>query len=419
MALERELLLRGPAIHPNAGSQAGWSSPASCKRSKALRREVKDALEHLQAELRGEAVLRMLPIAERFAAEYADARRAAGVADFDDLLIWARDLVRESAEARAYFRRRYRVILVDEFQDTDPVQTELVLLLASDDEPGADWLAMTPRPGALTVVGDPKQSIYRFRRADIAMYDAVRHGPLADGVVALVQNFRSVRGVLDWVNPVFDRAFVAQPGIQPPPAHLVHGRGALLDESRSVVVVHGDPDGSGTSDIRAREAELLAATIGRIVGEGWPVRERHGDAERPARFGDVAVLMPRRTELDRYLAAFRDAGIPVRAAGGRSFFARQEVRDLSSLLRAVDNPRDRIAVVGALRSELIGCSDEELFLHVDAGGRLDYLAGSPRARPRSSRALACCASCTICGPGYRLMSWCARCSSAPVRSRSR
>src|SRR5262249_27387769 len=149
-------------------------------------------------------------------------------------------LLRESSEAREYFRRRFRAILVDEFQDTDPIQAEIALLVASDDEPGEDWLALRPRPGSLTVVGDPKQSIYRFRRADIAVYDAIRRGPLAGGEVRLAQNFRSLAGILDWANGAFDRILVEQEGVQPANTPLVPGPASLADESLSVAVVRGE-----------------------------------------------------------------------------------------------------------------------------------------------------------------------------------
>ena len=117
--------------------------------------------------------------------------QAARHAGFDDLLFWARDLLRTSPPARNYFRGRFRAVLIDEFQDTDPVQAELALLLTSLQEPGGDWRAMTPGPGRLTVVGDPKQSIYRFRRADIAVYELVCDGALAGGFEQISTNFRS------------------------------------------------------------------------------------------------------------------------------------------------------------------------------------------------------------------------------------
>ncbi len=136
--------------------------------------------------------------------EYVEDRKRRGKADFDDLLFWARDLLRDSEPARRYFRRRFRTVLIDEFQDTDPIQAELALLLTSDQDPGEDWGELTPGPARLTVVGDPKQSIYRFRRADIAVYDQVKTRSLAGSTEQIVTNFRSNRAA----------AAGAQPGVQ-------------------------------------------------------------------------------------------------------------------------------------------------------------------------------------------------------------
>ena len=375
--LDREILYRAPRLRPTSGRQTSWSDPAFCRESKALRRAVAEAIDEARDALRTEAIVGLLPLAEGFVAGYEADRRAEGVADFDDLLEWARDMLVASPEARAHFRRRFRVILVDEFQDTDPVQAEIVLLLASDDDPVDDWSTMTPRPGGLTVVGDPKQSIYRFRRADIAVYDAVRHGPLAAGDAPLVQNFRSVGGILSWANEVFDRLLVEKRGIQPANTALRAGDARLADESLSVCVVHGEvvlEEGRRprTDDTRTEEARLLAMQIRHAVESGWMVRDRlHGD-ERPATYADVAVLLPRRTALDIYLDAFRRAGVPVRAEGGRSFFQRQEVRDLANVLLAADDPLDQVALIACLRSSAFGCSDQDIFLHHAAGNRLDY-----------------------------------------------
>jgi ATP-dependent exoDNAse (exonuclease V) beta subunit len=375
--LDREILYRAPRLRPHRGSQTKWSDPALCRESKALRSEVVEAIDEARDALRTEAIVGLLPLAEGFVAGYEDARRAEGVADFDDLLEWARDLLVASPEARAHFRRRFPVILVDEFQDTDPVQAEIVLLLASDADPADDWLALAPRPGGLTVVGDPKQSIYRFRRADIAVYDAVRHGPLAAGDAPLVQNFRSVGGILSWANEVFDRLLVEKRGVQPAHTALQPGDARLGDESLSVCVVHGEvvlEEGQKlrVDDTRAEEARLLAMQIRQAVESGWMVRDRLRGDERPATYGDVAVLLPRRTAVDIYLDAFRRAGVPVQAEGGRSFFQRQEVRDLANVLRAVDDPLDQVALVACLRSSAFGCSDQDIFLHHAAGNRLDY-----------------------------------------------
>lgn len=370
--LDREILYRAPRLQYSRGRRDDWDDPPRCAESKALRKDVRDAIEAARQALRTETIVALLPLAEQFVTSYEAQRKAEGTADFDDLLEWARDLLATSPEARTYFRRRYRVILVDEFQDTDPVQADLALCLASDDEPGGDWLAMTPQAGRLTVVGDPKQSIYRFRRADIAVYDAVRHGPLGGGDARLVQNFRSVRGVLGWANEVFDRVLVQHEGVQPGNTPLEVGDAALADESLSICVVHGEPADTTADGVRVEEARLLALTVRHAVESGWRIRDAETREERDATYGDVVVLLPRRTALDTYLEAFRRAGVPVRAEGGRSFFQRQEVRDLSNMLLAIDDPLDQISLVASLRSNAFACSDEEIFLHHAAGNRLDY-----------------------------------------------
>jgi ATP-dependent helicase/nuclease subunit A len=370
--MDRAILFNPPKLAPNSGRQGDWDDAQSCRDSKAMRRQARADITAAQEALRTQAIVGVLPLVERFVAAHEAQRKAEGLADYDDLLAWARDMLADSAEARAYFRDRFRVLVVDEFQDTDPVQTDIVLCIASDDDPGDDWLAMTPRPGALTVVGDPKQSIYRFRGADIAIYDAVRRGPLADGQEQMVQNFRSVGGVLGWANRVFDRVLVEQVGVQPANSPLMTGLARLEDESLSVCVLHGTPAGTSAGEVRTEEARLLALQIRQAVEDGWTVRDRATGTERPASWGDVVVLLPRRTQLDTYLDAFRRADLPVRAEGGRSFFQRQEVRDLANLLLAIDDPRDTVSLVACLRATVFGCSDEDIYLHTAAGNALDY-----------------------------------------------
>ena len=176
--LER-LLVSGSRAKTNkgVGSDANWGGEK--QRVKDLQDSYNETLDTAKLSLRTDALLGLLPRIEQFVREYAEDRKRRGKADFDDLLFWARDLLRDSEPARRYFRRRFRTVLIDEFQDTDPVQAELALLLTSDQDPGDDWAELRPGPARLSVVGDPKQSIYRFRRADIAVYDQVKTRSLA------------------------------------------------------------------------------------------------------------------------------------------------------------------------------------------------------------------------------------------------
>ena len=379
---DREVLNSAPKVSKTAGNKGNWDDPQDCRRAKEIFVELRDATERIQHEMRTEAICRLIPHAERFVAERELERRREGSADFDDLLNWARDLLLKSPEARAYFRRRFPVLLVDEFQDTDPVQAEIAILIASDEEPPPPAvLDLVPRPGGLTVVADPKQSIYRFRGADISVYDAVRNGPLRGDGPQLVQNFRSTAGVIDWVNDVFDRAFVASPGVQPPNTPLRPTGPGLADQSRSICVLRAEPADSA-DEARANEARLIAGAIRRAIDEGWPVRDETTQQERPATFGDVAILFPTRTGQIEFEAALRGQEIPYRVEGGRGFFARQEILDLASLLTAIDDPADSVSLVAVLRSSVFACTDEEIYLHVVRHRRLDFRSdteGSPES----------------------------------------
>lgn len=348
------------------GNKTDWS-PASNRPKDALKR-IRVALEAAKAAIRQRTTARLVHWLEGFVGFYAARRRADGTADFDDLLIWARDLIRTNDDARRYFRSKYRCLLVDEFQDTDPIQVEMLVRLAGEDNP-PDWRNTTLRPGSLFVVGDPKQSIYRFRRADIAMYDAVKSGLFAENEAQITQNFRSGPALIAWVNDVFERLIAPAPGLQP--AYVA------LDPNESfargsVSLLAGHATAGTAAALREAEAAAIASLVREGVHAGsWALRTTDGGS-RSATFGDIAVLIPSRTDLRLYEDAFSRAGVPYLHEGGRTFFQRQEVRDLTAILRAIDDPSDESAIVAALRSEAFGCSDDDLMIH-RAGARFDYL----------------------------------------------
>jgi ATP-dependent exoDNAse (exonuclease V) beta subunit len=369
---ERVLLFRAPFPSQNAGAASDWGDKQDTKDLKSLIGEYMELRDAAQGELRAEAIAGVIPLVAEFVKAFEQERRAAGTADFDDLLLWARDLVANDAAVRDYFHRRFPRILVDEFQDTDPIQAELVVRIAANED-AADWRTLTPKPGNLFVVGDPKQSIYRFRRADIAVYDELRRGSLADGVRHITQNFRSVASILDWANDVFDRVLVEEPGVQPANVRLAPVPLAGPKAPPGVVAVHGSGDSTlRMPEIQAEEGRLLATMIHRAVkDEHWPVRDRRSGAIRPCEYRDIAILVPSRPDIEAYTEPLEDLGVPYRMDGGTRLYGRQEVRDLVSCLHAIDDPNDRISLVAALRSSACGCSDEDLFMWTADGGRLD------------------------------------------------
>ena len=255
--------------------------------------------------------------------------------------------------------QRYRFVLIDEFQDTDPLQAELAALLAASVEPaGRAWHEIDVEPGRLFFVGDPKQSIYRFRRADLLLYHraAARFGEHA---VELATNFRSTPGVLAWVNDVFDGLLRdSAADIQAAPARLEPHREPLVDHpfDGPPVATFGEPRAETAAELRLREAGDVAALVRSIVGRWRVVDPRHGTA-RPARARDIAILLPTRLALDAIDRALDDADIAARVESRSLVFATSEVRDLLAILQAIDDPADALAVVAALRSPGFACSD--------------------------------------------------------------
>jgi ATP-dependent exoDNAse (exonuclease V) beta subunit len=299
-------------------------------------------------------------------ARYAAAKRAARALDFDDLLARARDLLRDDAGLRAELRGRLAALLVDEYQDVNPVQQELFELVAGDG--GGDG----PRP-LLVAVGDLKQSIYRFRGADVAVFRGVLdcfRGARGARVLHLSANHRSSPAVLELVNEVFARCM--QPsGPDARPYELAFGASDRLEPVRRATPgpaceLLDDPEDGLAAERREREARAVAARIAAIVrgAAGVEVRER-GEADeergRRPRFGDVAVLFRRLTEVAEYERALREAGIPYRLARGGGFYRAPEVRDLGELLVSLAAPDDALAWAALLRSPLCGVSEGTLF----------------------------------------------------------
>ena len=343
-------------------------------------------------------------VADAFSRWAAAAQLAQGRLDFTDLLGCLRDLLAGDLAARAALQARFSYILVDEFQDTDPLQAEIVFLLCEQRPVARDWRDVVLQPGKLFVVGDPKQSIYRFRRADIGMYDQVKRlvagQPGGTGALEVIrQNFRTTPSVVNWVNNVFAGVFDddEEEGRQPGYQWVEPYR--LPAEGPRVAVLLGDDFGSaaGAADAARRaEGQALAALLLAMHAEDrdrWTVQDRDGggdDAEawRTPRWGDVAILFRATTGLETYEQAFREAGVPYRVDGGKAYFARREVDDTLLCLRAVDDPSDGPAVYGALHSSLFGFSDDELFLFWSADGRFDLFAAQPPGHEAVAEALA-------------------------------
>ncbi len=234
------------------------------------------------------------------------------------------------------------------------------------------------------MVGDPKQSIYPFTHADISLARQLQQ-VVGKESLGLVQNFRSQRPIITWVNHVFGQWMQESDG-QPAYAALEWRWDGSDTKALNAPNVHrfGQALPSKTAEVRRAEAEALAGLLRGIPETGWAVADGEDDGGqvrfRPARYDDVCVLVPNRTGLLRHLEiALEEAGVPYRLESASLVLDTQEVRDLLVCLEAVDNPVDQVAVVAALRSPAFACSDVELLSFLEAGGRLDYLAYGPQA----------------------------------------
>ena len=414
-----------PSLQCKYGQQQNWGGRidevrAACASAESARR---DLLGMVRRAVVSELGARLAD----FVVTVADDRRAEGRLGFHDLLVEARDLLRRDREATDALRRRYRRLLIDEFQDTDPIQVELAARLCGADV-GSDDLRRT-RPGALFLVGDPEQSIYRFRRADIELFWHVRD-QIGD-LVGLQTNFRSVPGILAFVNTVFDELFGPDPapgqsahqellgergpvetgarrpagrarttsgdraggavqlrlaGFGPEPDEGAGPEGGRQQRGPSTtrrtptvppVVVLGGPRTGSLGDIRRQAGRDVADAVAQMVRDQWPVADPENGTVRAVSWRDIAVLIPARSSLSALEEAFEDTAVPYRLEGVALLWASDDVRDVLSVLHAADDPADPVAVLAALRSSGLACGDDDLVRWRQAGGSWDPRAAAP------------------------------------------
>jgi ATP-dependent helicase/nuclease subunit A len=302
---------------------------------------------------------------------------AQGWVSFDGLLARARALLRDHPAIRERLKHEYQAVLVDEFQDTDPVQYEIILYLAERaGRTGTDWRAIELETGKLFIVGDPKQSIYAFRRADIEAFERVVEKVAVSGGItyALSTNFRSDGRVLEVVNPLFDRLLIRQDHIQPANVPLIvrpNRPSRTGQPGVEVRLVRTEDDEDATSQSSTRhEAEQLARWLKDELLANETLAEASGRKDR-LKPGHVALLFRKLTQAQEYLDALRRHEIAYITDGEKHFYRRQEVIDLTNVLRVVENPHDAIALAGVLRSPLGGVTDREL-VDLRERGAFDY-----------------------------------------------
>ena len=375
------------------------------------REDVTRARDELQAELTrfevdANADLAVLlkeelrPCADK----YEEAKAAAGALDFLDLLLKARNLVRDDEDVRRSFQQRFKRLFVDEFQDTDPLQAEILLLLAADDPRVTDWRQVRPVPGKLFIVGDPKQSIYRFRRADVGIYRSVYEMLNAAGAkpVTLRTSFRARPNIQRAINASFEPVMTGDvDSCQASYVSLEPFRSDSREQPSVVVLPVPEPYGKqriANTSVEKSLPDAVGAFVDWLINEsGWKVAERPMDGSAkasssaeaehyvPGASASVAIgfkpgekehlvpiqamhicLLFRRfvsfgEDMTRpYVRALEARAIQHLLVGGRSFHNRGEIETLRAALAAIEWPDDELSVFATLRGTLFAIGDEEL-----------------------------------------------------------
>jgi ATP-dependent helicase/nuclease subunit A len=366
-----------------------WGGPGAAAVARDLERRFRDFAGPDGA---GGRVLRQwwahrYPLALRFARgaaiAFEEERRRTGALSFQDLLLNAAKLLRESTLARAELGERFRFLLVDEFQDTDPIQAEVLLLLASppmDEDEGnvADWRSAVPRPGALFVVGDPKQSIYRFRRADMTIYNQVKQRFEQFGAVLhLVANFRSGTPIEDFVNRMFRHRFPLEATEHQAAFAAMHVQ--RRPEPYDRVAWYPVPKtGKRTrrEEVAEMDARRVASWIAAVIESG----ERKPD--------DFLVLTRDRRHLTVYAREIEARNLPVQVTGA-GVGLEVELEEVRLILQALADPGDAAATLAVLVGLFFGLDYETLAQHViDGGGSLDFVQALAAPSSPVERALA-------------------------------
>jgi len=292
-------------------------------------------------------------------------------------------LLRDYSEVRQYFHQKYKCLLVDEFQDTDPIQAEIIFYLTGQDINEKNWQKLIPRPGSLFVVGDPQQSIYRFRRADIAIYNLVKELVEKSGgeVLKLQANFRSLHSIGSYLNPIFEELFSSGQGkfqaVYSPmqtvwednPQNLTGVKKLIISKERN------------KNDTIRQDAQSTARVIRDMVDKGFKLARTEEDIKAGvspfATYKDFMILLRYKGGMDIYARTFAEYGIPFTVSGYASLNESYQIKELLKVFRLMRDIENQVLVVAVLRGIFFGFSDDDLYQFKEAGGEFDFYEKIP------------------------------------------
>lgn len=370
----------------NKGSASAWGGKEAKQEAANQLRDVRDLIGDLLGRI-GEPLnkldqetARLLPLwydlLLKVQTAYRNHKRDNSLLDFDDLERITAKLLQDKEVQKRYRNAEFKHLLVDEFQDTNKLQWEIIQSLASLDH-----------GGSLFVVGDPKQSIYQFRGADVSVFNNVRDEiatNTAGQEVPLSQSFRTHQRLVDQFNELFSRILVQDEASPVKDFEVVLDKRMTAARQESpeqpvlecLLLDYNERDEQGeyvrsgnrnsknrypADDMRRWEAYELAQHINAIITEKRPVFDKEYREYREAGYGDVAILFQSMSNVNLYESVFKSLGIPFMTVAGRGYYSRQEVWDMLDLLRTLHNPADNLSLATALRSPMFGFSDDMLF----------------------------------------------------------
>ena len=314
---------------------------------------------------------------------YHQLRQKVSMLNFQDLLLKTSRLLRDYPEVRQYFQQRNKCLLVDEFQDTDPIQAEIIFYLTGLDIYEKKWHKLIPRPGSLFVVGDPQQSIYRFRRADIAIYNLVRELIEKSGgeVLKLQANFRSLQSIGSYLNPIFEELFSRSQGkfqaVYSPMQTIWKDNPQYLSGVRQLIISKG----SSKSDTIRQDAQSIARIIRDMVDKGFKLvrteEEIKAGTSTSVTYKDFMILLRYKGGMDIYARTLAEHGIPFTVSGNTTLNESHQIKELLKLFRLMRDIENQVLIIAVLRGIFFGFSDDDLYQFKEAGGNFDFYEKIP------------------------------------------
>jgi len=314
---------------------------------------------------------------------YHELRQKVSMLNFQDLLLKTSCLLRDYPEVRQYFQQKYKCLLVDEFQDTDPIQAEIIFYLTGLDVYEKNWQKLIPRPGSLFVVGDPQQSIYRFRRADIAIYNLVKGLIEKSGgqVLTLQANFRSLHSIGSYLNPIFEELFSSGQGkfqaVYSPMQTVWEDNPQYISGVRQLIISKG----SNKSDTIRQDAQSIARVIRDMVDKGFKLvrteEEIKAGTSPSVTYKDFMVLLRYKGGMDIYARTLAEYGIPFTVSGYTSLNESHQIKELLKLFRLMRDIENQVLIIAVLRGIFFGFSDDDLYQFKEAGGEFDFYEKIP------------------------------------------